>query len=128
MKLLDYAGFAIVLAISTPAYAGTTTVDLFRSGNTTSARMENVRVNDVTQVTEGGVVYVLPNSGGISTFSSSAGVSTTVWKIPKGTVYPDTIKVWNDTPGHWAWEPASKMTLANFTSIMASMNAKCVKN
>ena len=90
--------------------------------------MDNVRTQDVQQVTEGGVVYVLPKTGGISTSTTATGLSAPVWKAAKGTIYPDTVRVWNDSPGHWAWEPATKMTLADFTSIMASMNAKFVKN
>jgi hypothetical protein len=128
MRVITKAALLCTLLTSAQAFAGTTTVDLYRSGNTTSARMDNVRTQDVTQVTENGVVYVLPNTGGISTSTSAAGLSTTVWKIPKATTYPDTLKVWNDSPGHWAWEPAAKMTLSSFTAALAGMNAKAVKN
>jgi hypothetical protein len=98
--------------------------------------MENVRTatppqttKDLDTVTEGGVVYVLPNTGGISTFSSSTSVPVPVWKIPKGTTYPDTLKVWNDKPanGHWTWAPFSKMKMSDYQATLAAINAKAVK-
>jgi hypothetical protein len=128
MRKIFVALSLIMTSIITPAFAGTTPVDLYRSGNTTSPRMDNVRTQDITQVTISGVVYVKADSGGISTSTYASGLSPTVWKIPKGTVFPDTIKLNNDKPGHYQWEPASQMTLSAFTSLMTALNAKFVKN
>jgi hypothetical protein len=128
------AGIATSL-LSSVALAGTTSVDLFRTGNTTSARMENVRTGvppqtavDVQTVAEGGIVFVLPNTGGISTLTSASALGAPVWKIPKGTTYPDTLKVWNDKTGHWQWAPASKMKMADYQAALATINPKAIKN
>jgi hypothetical protein len=128
MKIISLSLALAVFGIASPAFAGTTPVDLFRSGNTTSPRMDNVRVQDITQVTLDGVVYVKPATGGISTSTTAASLSPTVWKIPKGTSFPDTIRLNNDKPGHYAWEPASQMKLTDFTSLMSALNSKFVKN
>lgn len=128
MKAILFSLSIALTGIASPVMAGTTPVDLYRSGNTTSPRMDNVRVQDITQITVANVVYVKSASGGISTSTTATGVSPTVWKIPKGTSFPDTIKLNNDSPGHYAWEPASQMKLADFTSLMSALNAKFVKN
>jgi hypothetical protein len=128
MKAILFSLGLVLASITSPAIAGTTPVDLYRSGNTTSPRMDNVRVQDITQVTINNVVYVKSASGGISTSTTTTNLSTTVWKIPKGTSFPDTIKLNNDSPGHYAWEPAAQMKLADFTSLMTGLNAKFVKN
>jgi hypothetical protein len=90
--------------------------------------MDNVIVQDITQSTIGDVVYVKSASGGISTSTTSTNLSPTVWKIPKGTSFSDTIKLNNDSPGHYAWEPAAQMKLTDFTSLMSALNSKFVKN
>jgi hypothetical protein len=134
MKTSRILSALIAITFSASAYAGTTTVDLYRTGNTTSARMENVRTGiapqtsvDVSTVTEAGVVYVLPNTGGISTLTSANGLGATVWKIPKGTVYPNTLKVWNDKTGHWQWAPAAKMKMSDYQAALATINSKAIR-
>jgi hypothetical protein len=128
MKAVLFSLALTLTSIGSPVLAGTTPVDLYRSGNTTSPRMDNVRVQDITQITVNNVVYVKSASGGISTSTTATNLSPTVWKIPKGTSFPDTIKLNNDSPGHYAWEPAGQMKLVDFTSLMSSLNAKFVKN
>jgi hypothetical protein len=131
VKSMKFVIMTLVSAIAicpSLAFAGTIAVDLFRSGNSTNARMDNVRITDIEQITIGGIIYVKAGNGGISTSTSATGVSPTVWKIAKGTSYPDTITVFNDKPGHWAWRPTSQMTLDSFTALMASMHSKFVKN
>jgi hypothetical protein len=135
MKKLYFCAVILSLAFSVSAQAGTTTVDLYRGGNATNARMDNVRtgppahtVSDVQTVTEGGVVYVLPGNGGLSTNALLSNVSAPAWKLPKGSVYPDTLVLVDDkSNNHWSWRPATKMTLDSFKSILAIFNSKFTK-
>jgi hypothetical protein len=135
MKFASCLMIGLSLIASSAAYAGTTTVDLFRSGNTTSPKMDNVRTPatnptnaDIKTTTIGGVEYVTTGNGGISTFDSVAKVSPTVWKLPKGTTYPNTLTLVSDGNNHWSWRPTSQMTLADFKAILATFNSSFVKN
>lgn len=47
-----------------------TPVDLYRMGNSMSARMTNIREQDLDIYERSGELWVAANSGGISTFSS----------------------------------------------------------
>ena len=99
-----------------------TTVDLFRSGNASSARMDNVRPVDVVTQTINGVVYVLPASGGISTFSSAAQINPVKWKLAAGYAYNANLVVTNNGGGHYSWRPAVRMTMDDYKALLALVN------
>jgi hypothetical protein len=100
-----------------------TTVDLYRRGNTTSARLDNVRQQDVTIFQQNGVDWVQGRSGGVSTFATNPPPgSGKVWHLPSGNTYPPELYVWNDHGDHWSWEPDFDMPFADYRSALASVN------
>ncbi|WP_233221003.1 hypothetical protein [Chlorogloea sp. CCALA 695] len=56
-----------------------TPIALYRMGNANSSRMDNVRSQDVESYEENGKVWVIANSGGISTFGTQ-GLGKNWWK------------------------------------------------
>jgi hypothetical protein len=110
-----------------------TPLDLFRSGNATSARLDKVRTEgpnrDVdTQVDHDGRVWVIANGKGMSTSeapdSDWRGVP---WRLPKGHLYTTRLLVWNDMPGHWVWQPAKDMLLSEYVSALSGSNGQFVR-
>lgn len=100
---------------------GATTTDLFRLGNASNARMDNVRDKDVTITEKDGEKWVKAKEGGISTFSVSSGKDKE-WKAPAGATYPADVYVYNDRGNHWSWAPNKDMKLSDFTGLMATCN------
>lgn len=99
-----------------------TSVDLFRMGNATSARLDHVRPIDVHQFLSNGVIWVKAGTGGVSTFDRIASVPGRWWKLSAGYDYGGLLLVWNDHGHHWAWEPAVDMTLSQYTGLLATAN------
>lgn len=115
------------LAIASTSFAGTLVKDLYRSGNSTTPRMDNVRTTDVTIFQQGGVDWVRGKQGGVSTTSVLPTDQKNWWKVPKGTVVSNDIYVVNDHDNHWAWAPARNMPLADFVRLMEATNSKFTK-
>jgi len=113
---------------------GVTSIELFRSGNATSARLPDVRINganadvDIYVDPATGVEWVRANGKGAST-SDSVDRSWTgkIWRLPAGAAYPTTLLVFEDDPGHWVWEPTNDMQLADYRAELATVNALFVK-
>jgi hypothetical protein len=112
---------------------GVTHIELFRSGNSTHARLTNVRTSgalpDVdTFVDAAGTVWVLANGKGVS---SSAAIDPTWtgrhWRLPAYSAFPDALRLWEDDPGHFVWEPTVPMPLMNYVSLLAIVNSLFVK-
>jgi hypothetical protein len=100
-------------------------VDLFRTGNGGSPKLDHVRLDkdiETAKVTIAGetIVVVKPKTGGISTFDSSTYMVGKVWKIPAGTKLPPTIIVVKDhynkqmKATHYSISPAYEMPLATY--------------
>jgi hypothetical protein len=113
---------------------GTTSLDLFRSGNTTTARLDRVRINgpnsDVdTYVDTGtGATWVQANGKGISTQDAvDPSWTGTPWRLPAGAAYPSHLLLWNDNPGHWLWAPEHDMPLTTYEDALRVVNALFVK-
>ncbi|MCB2379462.1 hypothetical protein LGH70_17830 [Hymenobacter sp. BT635] len=104
-----------------------TAVDLFRSGNATGPRMDNVRPQDIPTRDQGGVPWVDPNTGGISTSSAAAGLGRPVWKLTSGYNYNGNLVVANDHGNHYLWSPRIAMTLADFKALLALVNPSFVR-
>jgi hypothetical protein len=112
---------------------GVTPIDLFRSGNSRSPRLDNVRIGgadpDVDTFADAvNTTWVVANGKGIS---SSDTVDPTwtgkPWRLPAGTIFPDGLRLFEDDPGHWVWEPATDMPLANYEGLLATVNPLFVK-
>jgi hypothetical protein len=76
--------------------------------------LNNVRPQDVESFEKNGEIWVVENSGGISTFAN------------QGTIIPDALSLVNDYGNHWAWEPAT-MKLDDYKAALQSLAAKFYK-
>src|ERR1019366_1369452 len=107
---------------------GTTSITLYRMGNASGPKMENVRIKfpdpDIDTFTDTqGVVWVRGDSGGVSTWEAPVtGLKGKSWRIPAGTPFSDQLRVWNDQPGHWSWEPVQDMSLSEFKDALFDVN------
>lgn len=112
---------------------GSTPIELFRSGNSSSARLDNVRINaarpDVdTFADAAGQVWVRANGKGISTWDAvDPGWSGRPWCLAAGSPVSDHLRIWQDAPGHWVWEPVANMPLVHYVADLASANAHFVR-
>lgn len=103
-----------------------TPVDLFRMGNANSPRMDRVRPQDVSIYEDNDQRWVMPNSGGISTFSM-LGKGKNWWKLDQGTKIPPDLKLVNDHSNHWAWEPSSMMSLDQYETALRQISEQFYK-
>lgn len=100
-------------------------VDLYRGGNSTSPRFDNVRDKDIVKFREPKTdrVMVKGLSGGISTFTAPK-PETNWWWIPAGTVVPDKLTVTRDTTDrqtgitHYTIRPSADMSLEEYVGQM----------
>lgn len=95
----------------------TTPVDLYRMGNATCARMDNVRSKDIEIYEENGEVWIVANSGGISTFAVRS-VGKNWWKLEQNTAIPNELRLVNDYGNHWLWEPSYTMRLEEYKASL----------
>jgi hypothetical protein len=107
---------------------GVTSIDLFRSGNASSARLSSPRLAgadpDVeTYAHPSGDRWVRANTGGVSTWDvPEPAWRGKVWRLAAGSGFPDELVLNNDGPGHWAWEPSRDMPLADYLAALQAVN------
>ena len=116
--------------------------DLYRSGNTTSPRFDNVRVGtDITVDANNNVkpseraqplflhgLTALVDSGGISTFSQKGDWGDTkTWVLQKTTQLGTGLVARNDRATHWSIEPATVMQLATYKGYLTQLNTRAVR-
>ena len=95
----------------------TTPIALYRMGNANSSRMDNVRSQDVDSYEENGKVWVIANSGGISTFGTQ-GLGKNWWKLDQETDIPKELELINDYGNHWSWEPRYTMPMEEYKAAL----------
>jgi hypothetical protein len=122
MRLLAGTALAALLFAVPEAWAGTTTVVLYRLGNGSSPRMDNVRAKDVAQYQHNGAVWIRHGTGGISTSQTKAGVKNE-WTLPARSPYSDELLLHNDHGDHWSWEPKHDMPLQHFVDLLNQAGA-----
>ncbi len=115
------------LVLNSNAMAGTP-IDLYRSGNASSACMQRVRLKpppDVDHYTDvHGDVWVKVDTGGASTWDAPDPTwSGRPWKAPAGSPVPSRLKVWSDGDGHWLWGPTRDMLLTDYCQALEEANA-----
>lgn len=103
--------------------------DLFRVGNETNPRLDHVREQDIVMTYHEGKTFVLPNTGGISTFNTiHPRLRGTWWKCPAGASYPAelTIICDRDVAGirHYTIQPAYPMELKIFQAALRKFAEK----
>ena len=82
-------------------------MDLFRSGNATSACLDKVRVTphpdpDVDIQVDGlGRSWVEANGEGVSSFEAIQPHWSKPWRLPAGSYYSTCLELVSDVPGHW---------------------------
>ena len=95
-----------------------TPIDLYRSGNANSPRMDNVRSQDVATYEDNGQVWVIVTlTGGISTFSTQIS-GKNFWKLNQGTDIPPELILVNDHDNHWLWKPSETMLLEKYKAAL----------
>ena len=112
---------------------GATQIDLFRSGNATSAQLARLRLHptvpdpDVETYTDpsSSDEWVKASSGGVSTWEQiDPSWRGRPWRLPYGAQYPDELRLSTDAPGHWLWEPSRDMPLAEYVAALEAVNAQ----
>jgi len=106
-----------------------TTTDLYRLGNASSPKMDNVRDNDIKSYTVDGVQWVRAGTGGISTFSDRPS-GRNCWLLVSGSPIPVDLTVINDHGDHWSWAPRFDMTLDDYKNELneAAKNFRPLEN
>jgi hypothetical protein len=102
----------------------TTPISLFRAGNTSGPKMDNIRIGkDLTPYQNNGVDWARANGGGISTFDKKKWPTGAWWLIPANTVFDDRLSLVNDHGDHWSWQPALDMELAEFARLLSVLSS-----
>ena len=94
-----------------------TPVALYRMGNATSPRMDNVRAKDIETYEQESTLWVAANSGRVSTFAIR-GKGKSWWKLDQGVEIANALRVVNDYKDHWLWEPVYAMTLERYRQAL----------
>jgi hypothetical protein len=103
-------------------------VDLYRAGNSTTARFDNVRDKDIVKWRdpETDDVWVKGMSGGISTFTAPK-PEQNWWWIRSGTVVPERLTVTRDRTDkvtgitHYTIRPSEDMRLSSYVDKMKEL-------
>lgn len=103
-----------------------TPVNLYRMGNSMSARMTNIREQDVELFERDGEPWVQANSGGISTFSQ-VGRGKNWWRLDEETEILAELRVVNDHGNHYLWEPGYTMPLEEYTTSLEDIGGSFYK-
>jgi hypothetical protein len=117
---------------------GVTPITLFRSGNSSHARLHEVRtahdpgtstrspdVDTYMDRWSHQVWVSAATGGGASSFDAPDSSWRKGWVLDAGAPYPDTLRLWNDDnpKGHWTWSPAYDMSLGDFKAELARVTA-----
>jgi len=98
--------------------------DLYRRGNTTSAKFDNVRPRDIP-VHNG---RVRPYEGGISTSSRlDPGCAPDKTWMLESTTGLSPLQARNDRGNHWSIEPKREMSLDSYTEHLTGLNKAAVR-
>jgi RHS repeat-associated protein len=96
-------------------------VDLFRQGNASSPRVDNVRIGKDVNLDENNNIC----AGGISSFEYRTQPGKW-WNLPKDTELPEGLQVRKDDPNdpyHWSFEPSRPMTVDEYIQLLQSISA-----
>ena len=107
-----------------------TPVELYRLGNATTPRLDQVRIpRDMPTQELNGFLYVTAGNFGISLLDA-LGLSKTrmdgwVWRIKKGTVLPIELRLIQNHEGHYLLVPSGFMLLDEFRAALARLATRC---
>ena len=117
----------------TPQYLYLLDDDLYRLGNATSSRLDNVRSVDVDTYQQNGILMVRANGKGISVgtkeYLEKLHLSGWLWKIPTTTTLPADLLL-NPDPnpakqGHFFLCPDSDMTMDRYRALLSELALRC---
>jgi hypothetical protein len=121
------------MSIITPQYVYLLDEDLYRLGNATSSRLDNVRSVDVNTFQQNGILMVRANGKGISVgtkeYLEKLQLSGWLWKIPTTTTIPADLLL-NPDPdptkqGHFFLCPNSDMTMDRYRALLSELALRC---
>lgn len=117
----------LVLIGAGQAQGGRIGFELYRLGNTTTARMDNVRPGDDAIVfKKDGKDWVKGKEKGISTWKAPKARSgkDKEWKLPNGAEYPESLVPVNDHDEHVSWQPAHDMPLQDYKKALQVLDSR----
>ena len=97
-----------------------TPIDLYRKGNASSPRIDNVRAQDIDTYEQDGQTWVKADSGGISTLAT-LGSGKNRWKLNQGTEIPRELNLVNENANHWLFEPSYNMPMELYQKALISL-------
>jgi hypothetical protein len=112
---------------------GTTPLDLFRSGNASSARLDNLRLYSSSPDVDvwpdpTGQSWITANGKGPSLWDApDPSWRGKPWRLPAGSSYSNELALWNDMPGHWVFTPVRDMLLSVYATALRGVNLQFVK-
>jgi hypothetical protein len=126
------------MATPTPQFLYMLDEDLYRLGNATSPKIQNVRPDDVKTYQRNGVVMVRADGVGIS-LGTEARIermnwrNAWLWKLPANfpmppglalNADPTSIRHTGDTPDHYFLCPQSDMPLSEYVALLSKLALK----
>jgi hypothetical protein len=103
-----------------------TGIELYREGNSSTPRFDELTPKDVTVYWAAGAGYVRAGQGeGISTLEAIPKPKGKWWVLPKDSEYDDSaLKLVPDLPGHWQWEPRWDMSVDTYRAALTDVQVK----
>ncbi len=107
--------------------------DLYRLGNATSPKLENVRVQDVDTYEHLDELMVRANGRGISLgnnqYLEKLQLCGWLWKLPATIIIPQGLLLHSDPNpakmGHFLICPNSDMTMGNYRTLLSELGLLC---
>jgi DNA-binding beta-propeller fold protein YncE len=107
-------------------------LDLYRFGNASTPRLDNVRsFKDVTVVNRGGIEIVVANGNGVSLSSTFDPQKRNTWVLSKNTPIPFGLSLVRDLRvgrgDHFMVAPTSNMPFAKYIGLLQELAVHCKK-
>jgi len=102
--------------------------ELFRLGNSTTAKLSNVRGRDVDTIQMNGITVIKSNGKGISIFDkegiNESPMTGWVWRFPPNTQPPAGLKLVQDKPHHFCIAPTQNMPIGKYVGLLEELALK----
>ncbi|WP_394205246.1 hypothetical protein [Shewanella waksmanii] len=102
--------------------------ELFRLGNSHSAKLSNVRARDVDTIKISGITVIKANGKGISVFDkigiNESPMSGWVWRFSPNTQPPQSLKLVQDKPHHFCIAPTHNMPVGKYIGLLEELALK----
>lgn len=102
--------------------------EIFRLGNTTSARLAHVRDKDIKTTQINGVIMVIADGRGISVFDKvgilASPMSGWAWRFRPNTTFPIGLKLVQDKAHHYHIAPTHNMPMSKYIGLLEELALK----